>query len=324
MRNVFNERRSPLYNVLRYSLGWSEIDGSPRKDTAGKSIRPMLCLFACEANRTSARTVLPAALGLEFIHHFSLIHDDIQDRDEIRHHRPTLWSVWGNPKALVAGNALRTIADSCLWQLVDEGVDSHKALFVSRLLTNAYLDMIEGQYMDIEFEGRSNISISDYIKMISKKTGTLIKCSMHVGALVSEANSETVRAFKNCGRSLGLAFQIKDDELGIWGHEKATGKPTGSDIRRKKNSLPLVYTRLQATGKNRNILEKTYAKETLDAADVNHVLEVMDSVKAKTFSENLMAEYCEKGLQSLADIEVSDKARTEIEELVHFLLVRRY
>lgn len=324
LHSAIDGRSLLVYDLLRYSLGWSDVDGSPSAAAVGKAVRPTLCLFACEASGGPASSALPAAQALELIHHFSLIHDDIQDRDEVRHHRPTVWAVWGDAKALVAGNVLRTVADACLWRLLDEGVGPRQAIEVSGLLTEAYLEMIEGQYMDMEFEGRPDIGISDYMRMISKKTGALIRCAMHVGAIVGGGGPEAVQAFKDCGRSLGLAFQIKDDELGVWGDELATGKPVRADIRRKKNSLPVVYATSQAMGRDKKILEEAYGREVMDDTDVAHVLEVMDSVGAREYAEDLATAHCERALRSLAGVEMPRDARAEIEEMAHFLLVRQH
>ena len=123
---------------------------------------------------------MPAAVALEFIHNFSLIHDDIQDGDATRHHRPTVWAVWGVAKALVAGNVLQAVADLSLSGLLDEGLDPDRTLMVTEVLTEAYLEMIEGQYLDISFEGRPDIGMSDYLAMISRKTGALIRSAVEL------------------------------------------------------------------------------------------------------------------------------------------------
>ncbi len=313
-----------VYDMLRYYLGWVDTDGTPCVATEGKALRPTLCLFACEATGGSVRTAMPAAVGLEFMHNFSLIHDDIQDLDETRHHRRTLWAVWGMPKALVAGNVLRAIADTSLEGLVDEGVDVERALAVIGLLTEAYLNMIEGQYLDLSYEGRPDIGLDDYMEMISLKTGALIKGALNLGALLGTRDAATVGAFRTCGRALGYAFQIRDDYLGVWGDEDATGKPVGADIRRKKNSFPVVYAMSQAAAEDRAILEDAYRKDDLTDEDVTAVLDVMDRVRVKDHAQSLTAEYCETALAALERVDLTPNTRQQMEELVHFLLVRQH
>lgn len=265
---------------------------------------------------------MPSAVALEFIHNFSLIHDDIQDRDEIRHNRKTLWAVWGDPKALVAGNVLRVVADECLHQLLDSGLDYDRALAAGTLLTEAYLEMIEGQYLDLQFEGRHDISMSDYLNMISRKTGALIRCSLNLGAVVGAQEQGVGDAFKESGRAMGYVFQIIDDVLGVWGDEETTGKPVGADIRRKKNSYPVVYTMGTANDKDQKMLNEIYEKDELDDSDVDSVLAVMDRLDVKNQAQQEAEKYANVALESLAPVELSREARQEVEDLAHFLLVR--
>ena len=315
-----------LYRMLDYNMGWRDRAGRPTSgmDSVGKALRPTLCLFACEVTGSPARRALPAAVALEFIHRFSLIHDDIQDRDETRHHRPTLWAIWGEPKALVAGNALRAVADMSLAGLVDEGVDLDRAVAVTRLLTEAHLQMIEGQYLDLSYESRPDIGMSDYLDMISRKTGALIRCSLHVGALIGTRNQAAVEAFRKCGESLGLVFQIRDDVLGVWGDERVTGKPVGADIRRKKNSLPVVYAMSRAVGADKEFLESVYRRDGVDDSDVDGVLEIMDRLGVRTYADQLASETCGRALAALAAVEGTADFRRKTEELAHFLLVREH
>jgi geranylgeranyl diphosphate synthase type I len=324
LRNRLAGYSLPVYQILRYSMGWSDVDGNPRAATEGKALRPSLCLLACEATGGQRRKALPAAVSLELIHNFSLIHDDIQDRDETRHHRPTAWSVWGEPKALVAGNVLRVVADVSLWDLLEEGVTSEEALEATGLLTEAYLEMIEGQYLDLSYEGRPDIGMNEYLNMISKKTGALIRCALNVGAAIGTRDRAIVQAFRECGRSLGFVFQIRDDALGIWGNPDTTGKPVGADIRRKKNTLPVVYAMSRSRGKDKDLLMNIYREPRVSDTQVATVLDILEDVKAKEYAENLASEHCEIALESLSTVEMAAEARDDILEIAHFLLVRQH
>ena len=323
LRESLQDRDIPVYSMLRYSMGWSDIHGNSRTATGGKALRPTLCLLACEATGGQVSRALPAAVALELIHNFSLVHDDIQDRDETRHHRPTLWAVWGDAKALVAGNTFRAVADKALWRLVDEGVSCDDSLEVARLLTEACLEMVEGQCLDLMYEGRLDIGMPEYMDMISRKTGALIRCALNVGAVIGASDEDTVRAFRDCGRWLGFVFQIRDDVLGVWGEEEITGKPVGADIRRKKSSMPVVFTMSQARGGDKDLLTEIYARESLSDEDVDSVLDVMDRIGARDYARDLAAEYCDRALESLSGVELPPKSRQEMEEIAHFLLVRQ-
>ena len=313
-----------VYHMLRYSMGWVDVEGSPTVAAQGKALRPTLCLLGSEAAGGTIDAAMPAAVALEFIHNFSLIHDDIQDRDRTRHHRPTLWAVWDVPKALVAGNVLRVVADTCLEGLTSRGVESGHALGVISLLTEAYLEMIEGQYLDISYEGQPDISIDDYMTMISRKTGALIRCALHLGALIGTGDTGVAEAFRECGRSLGYVFQIRDDYLGVWGDEGTTGKPVGADIRRKKNSFPVVCAMSQSSGRDQQLLKELYGKADLDDGDVAQVLEVMEGSRVKERAMSIASEHSDRAIQALSDVEIAPTIRQDIDDLVHFLLVRQH
>ena len=315
---------APVYNLLRYYMGWADPEGNPTSGTEGKYLRPTLCLFASEAVGGSREQAMPAASALELIHNFSLIHDDIQDRDEIRHHRKTLWAIWGIPKALVGGNVLRIIADSALDDLRSVSIPPSRALSVVNQLTQAYLEMIEGQYLDISFEGQREVGLKRYLDMIARKTGALIRCSFTMGALVGSSEARVAEAFQQSGKALGFIFQVRDDILGIWGDEASTGKPVGADIRRKKNSFPAVYAMSQASGEAKRRLLRAYGKEELDDSDVEDVLHIMEHLNVREYAHALAAKEGEAAIGALAGVEMNEWARREYEDLVEFLLYREH
>ena len=311
-----------VYDMLRYYMGWADRDGNPCESAQGKAMRPTLCLFGCEAAGGSPDEALPAAVAIEYVHNFSLVHDDIQDQDETRHHRLTLWAAWDVPRALQAGNVLRLVAGRALERLLDGGMAHERALSVAGMLTGAYLEMIEGQWLDILYEGRHDITLDDYMVMISKKTGALIRCSLDMGVAIGATDETTVRAFRAFGHGVGYAFQIRDDVLGVWGEEESTGKPVGADVRRKKNSLPKVYAMAQAQGTDKRELERVYAKPELDDDDVALALDVMERVDVRGYAQRLAERHCADALDAVAGVEMASDVRAELEELVQFLLER--
>ena len=315
----------PVYDMLRYCMGWSDKDGNPVNGAMGKSLRPSLCLFACEAVGGQIRHALPAAASLELIHNFSLIHDEIEDFDETRHHRPTLWTLWGINKALVAGNVLRIVADRSMEMMkIDEGKDAERVVKGVELLTEACLEMIEGQYMDISFEGRIDITLDQYMAMISRKTGALIRCSLQLGAAMGTENLATLETFRKTGTSLGFVFQIRDDILGIWGEEKSTGKPVGIDILRKKNSLPIVHAMDKADKKGKELLREIYSLEHPGEQEVAAVLEIMEQAGTRDYAQKLAYEYEGKALKLFSQTRLSDSHQLDFGVLARFLAVRQY
>jgi geranylgeranyl diphosphate synthase type I len=209
-------------------------------------------------------------------------------------------------------------------RVVPEGVSAEVSLRVSDILTSTYLEMIEGQCLDLEFEGRTDITTNEYLQMIACKTGALIRCGLETGAMLANGNEATVRAFAQFGEGLGRAFQIRDDYLGIWGDEATLGKATGNDIRRRKKSYPVVYALERAAGAALNDLQRIYRQTELEEDDVQRVLAVLDEVGAREHSQALTESAASRALDALAPVTLPEWARMEAEELVDFLARREY
>ena len=325
-RSVPETDGQDLHLLLNYHLGWVDRQGNraTSPSSQGKALRPTLCMFACEALNPHHARATPAAAALELIHNFSLLHDDIQDQDLERRHQPTAWSLWGIPEALVAGDAMQSTGDLAMLRVAEEGASPEVALKVSSILTGSYLEMIEGQCLDLEFEGRTDISTDEYLHMIACKTGALIRCGLEAGALLADGDEATVRAFAEFGEGLGRAFQIRDDYLGIWGDEATLGKATGNDIRRRKKSYPVVFALERASGAALDDLQKIYSQAELQEDDVQRVLAILDEVGARESAQNLTESAANRALDALAPIELPEWARSEARELVDFLARREY
>ena len=311
-----------LYGMLRYHLGWADQEGREVEGgSAGKALRPALCFLTCEALGCPWPKAATAAATLELIHNFSLIHDDIQDGDLERRGRPTVWSIWGVGQALWAGNAMRVLSDQALTM---DGAPLAKRGQAARLLTQAYLEMIEGQYMDLEFEGRTDIGVSEYLSMISRKTGALIRCAVEMGALVATDDPQAKAALSQWGVHLGRAFQVRDDILGIWGDPALTGKAVGNDIRRKKKTFPVVYGFENAAGRARTALKEAYGAPLLGEGQVEEVLGILVETGAYRESQRLVDRETERAIEVLGQVEapLSPWARQQMVQLTRFLAHR--
>jgi geranylgeranyl diphosphate synthase type I len=258
------------------------------------------------------------------VHNFSLIHDDIQDGDRERRHRPTVWALWGKPQAVVAGNAMRSLADMAALELARLEVPLSKALAASHLLSQGYLAMSQGQCLDLSFEGRIEVQTDDYLWMVSHKTGALIRCAMELGALIACENPPWVEDCGACGGLLGLAFQVQDDLLGIWGDEAATGKPVGNDIRRQKKSFPIVYALEVASGRARARLLEVYSRPSPTEQDVQDVLAVLDELRVSAQGREVARLHTDKALQAICKVPLAPWARQELEQLADFICTRQY
>ena len=271
---------SSMYDMLRYQLGWIDEQGSPLLNPSGKALRPTLCLLSKESISGTYEEALPAAAAIELIHNFSLIHDDVQDNDRIRRNRPSVWAIWGKPQAINAGDTIRISSDMSMMRLRDRGFPVEKLLQAMKLLNESCLQLIEGQFLDISYENRANITTRDYLKMAKGKTAALIACSLELGALLATEDACTIQAFKNCDKNLGFAFQIRDDLLGIWGDKDKLGKPIGSDILRKKKTFPVVYAWENAKDLSRTMITSLYQRETVDDHVRDVILGILDDLNA--------------------------------------------
>ncbi|MFG3631734.1 family 2 encapsulin nanocompartment cargo protein polyprenyl transferase [Streptomyces huasconensis] len=226
-----------LRRVARYHFGWEHADGTPAAGSAGKAIRPALVLAAVQALGGEPATAVRAATAVELIHNFTLLHDDVMDRDATRRHRPTAWSVFGVTDAILVGDALQALAQRLLAE------DPHPAApAAAARLARCVVELCAGQHADCALEGRGpdEVTLDECLAMAEAKTGALLGCACALGALYAGGGPEEVDALDGFGREAGLAFQLIDDVIGIWGDPGHTGKPAGADLTARKKSLPVV------------------------------------------------------------------------------------
>lgn len=267
------------YNIMQYHLGWLNPDLRPANAPAGKRIRPMLCLLACAAAGGDPRHAAPAGAGLELLHNFSLLHDDIEDHSATRRHRPTAWTIFGMPLACNAGDGMFSAAHLAFFRLERYGVPVERLVAALRCFDEMCLALTEGQFLDMAFESRSDVTPDEYFRMIAGKTGALLAAAPAIGALVAGAAPEVVAAYRAYGAALGRAFQLQDDILGIWGAESETGKSAASDILSKKKSLPVLHALAHPQVGSR--LRALYAGPAFTPADVPVVLALLDQTGAR-------------------------------------------
>jgi geranylgeranyl diphosphate synthase type I len=255
MRRAALPASTRLGRMSQYHLGWRTSSGAPAEADPGKRVRPALCLWACESLGVDADRALPAAVAVELVHNFTLVHDDIQDGDEQRRHRDTVWAVWGMPQGINAGDGMHAHA---LRTLLAPGRDASRRMRAAHKLSSAIVEVVEGQCMDIALEGSPAASRATYLRLAQAKTGALMGAAMAAGAIMAGARSATVRSFDSAGRLLGLAFQIRDDWLGVWGDPVVTGKGRTGDLRRRKLTCPVVAAYEVAVPQRRRELRRLF------------------------------------------------------------------
>lgn len=320
-----------FYGMMQYHMGWRDSALAPAQAPTGKRLRPLLCLLSCQAAGGDPQMALPAAAAIEILHNFSLIHDDIEDNSATRRHRPTVWSLWGQPHAINVGDGMFALAYLTMGSLAERGVPAERAHRAERAFQRACLTLTEGQFLDMYFEETFAISEEDYLRMIRGKTAALLAASAYIGGVLAGVPEETAGILYSFGDALGMMFQIQDDILGIWGEEAVTGKPSGSDILQRKKSLPLVYAvrRLQETGSAASMerLKEVYHSPEVPAEAVQEVVALLDAVGARVYCEELAGRYQEEALGYLERLTHEPSAEAEgitaLRELTHYLMGRQ-
>ncbi|MFJ5775819.1 family 2 encapsulin nanocompartment cargo protein polyprenyl transferase [Streptomyces sp. NPDC093094] len=239
LRSALESLPGAMRRVSLYHFGWEHEDGTPAAGNSGKAIRPALVLTAAAAlGGPRARTAaVRAAAAVELVHNFTLLHDDVMDRDTTRRHRPTAWTVFGDAGAILAGDAMQALA----LRLLAEDPHPASAAAASRLAA-CVIELCEGQQVDTAMERRppTEVGLDEVLVMAEAKTGALLGCACALGALYAGASPDDVEALDAFGREAGLAFQLIDDVIGIWGDPGHTGKPARADLAARKKSLPVV------------------------------------------------------------------------------------
>jgi geranylgeranyl diphosphate synthase type I len=260
----------------------------------GKRLRPRILLTVAECEGADGSVALGAAASLELLHNFSLIHDDIEDGDEMRHGRQTLWAKHGVRAALIAGDAMSSLAYLTL-------VDGSRAIApvtvaaMLRCLQEAHFRMCEGQAFDIGFETATFVTFNEYVRMIEGKTAALLAVACELGAWTAGASDDRAAAYSSVGRAYGLAFQVRDDVLGTWGRTEETGKPSGADIRRRKWSFPVAWALNQSPSADRSIVADAYA--TIGMLSEEHAIRVIAALErlgARDAADHACSTYIEE------------------------------
>jgi geranylgeranyl diphosphate synthase type I len=312
-----------LYGMLRYHLGWVDTAFQPTTHKAGKRLRPVFLLLAYEAQtyRTQGsnwQQALPAAAAIELLHNFTLIHDDIEDRDRTRRGRPTLWAVWGEPQAINAGDALFTLAYRSLFNLQTTQVPPETVLRAVNRYTDAVLHITEGQHLDLSFEAESEVDEATYLAMIRGKTAALLGLACELGGMLAGAPEARLTALREFGVELGIAFQMQDDWLGLWGNPEQTGKPVGSDLRNRKKTLPILHGIAHSTAFQALMTSNT----PIDDAHVVEGLALLEAAGSQEYTRAQAFAHHQTALAALARSEGTGEAQTALYALAEQLVGR--
>ncbi len=304
-----------MRHMLAYHLGWEGPGAGP--EARGKRIRPLLVLLAAAASGGDWRKALPGAASVELIHNFSLIHDDIEDNSPLRRGRQTVWKLWGIPQAINAGDAMFSLANLVILDLAEK-TSPPQALLAARVLQETCLSLTGGQYLDIAFERELVIPLEAYWPMVGRKTAALLSAGLRIGAISAGASSAVCEAYGSFGRYLGLAFQVQDDLLGIWGDAQTTGKSAESDLVSGKKSLPVLF------GLSQNgAFAARWAQGPIEAEEVPGIAELLRQEGAYDYALEKANSLTSQALQALDDARPQGEAGEALRSLALRLLNRK-
>ena len=335
-----------LNTMYCYHMGFCDREGKPSSSSKGKYLRPLSCIAMCAGLGGDPEQAIPAAAALELTHRATLIFDDIQDKGEERNNQPTVWAIWGTDQAINAGLALSSCARLALNRLTLNDVPSGIVLGISSVLENAVVDLCRGQYMDISFVDSITVSVKDYLRMVSGKTGALFAASCAVGAMLAtipenggiysgaepdgrkfrylRTNSKQSHAWE-FGLNMGVAFQIHDDYLGVWGQEDQVGK-TANDIQEQKRSLPVVLALEQfpdeIVSPNRTMRNWLNA-EFISREDVADIRAWMEQKGIPEQVKRIEERYIRKASKNLKELSLRKEWQDHFEEMISFLSERK-
>jgi geranylgeranyl diphosphate synthase type II len=295
-----------LYEPIQYTMS-----------LGGKRLRPILLLMACDAMGGDIAKALPAAVGLELFHNFTLLHDDVMDNADVRRGKPTVHRRWNDNVAILSGDAMLTMAtqyiaktdDKCLRQVIE-------------LFNKTAMEIYEGQQLDMDYEVRNDVSVADYIEMIRLKTSVLLGCACKMGAIIANASPEDANALYDMGLNLGLAFQLQDDVLDVWGDAATFGKAIGGDIMNNKKTFLLINATLLAKDETEGELRRWLTDEYAMAPEkVPAVRKIYERLGLPKIADDAISQYNGKALEALKRIDMKSEAREAftlfINSLVH-------
>jgi geranylgeranyl diphosphate synthase, type I len=304
--------------VAAYHLGLADAQGQPTRSGSGKALRPALALLSTRAAGARPETGVPAAAAVELVHNFSLLHDDIMDGDTERRHRPTAWTVFGIGGAILAGDALLALAEDLLLERPPYGV------WAARCLGAAVQRLIAGQGADLAFERRDDVQVAECLDMAGDKTAAPMACACSIGAIHVGAPGELAMALAAFGSHAGLAFQMTDDLLGIWGAPEITGKPVGSDVQARKKSMPMVTALTSGTEAGAELAALLAQPGELSNDAVAQAARLVEAAGGRERTEAIADSALAAAFESLEQAQMPDDVRAEFAAIAEFITARQW
>lgn len=315
VKSILQDYPLEYISMFNYQMGWEGEQAG--KEAQGKRIRPLLALLACHAFGGQWAHALPAAAAVELVHNFSLIHDDIQDCSEVRRGRPTVWMKWGEAQAINAGDAMLTVAQLSVLRLKD----FYKPEVINKAvekLQSACLALTRGQHLDIAFEDRDDLPLELYWQMIEGKTSALLSACLGIGALLGGADENQCEAMMKFGSTIGAAFQVQDDWLGIWGDDEVIGKSTTSDLVTRKKTYPILL----GIQKNGDFAHAWKQKKSINTAEIRHLAGLLQTEGIQTETRQKFEQLYREGFELLNLQKLEERNIQPLKEVIEGLFGR--
>ncbi|HEX2090124.1 MAG TPA: polyprenyl synthetase family protein [Actinomycetota bacterium] len=316
LRDAVDHLSPRLRRIVSYHLGWQDEVGGDTDAEGGKALRPTIALVAAEAVGSSPEAALPGAIAVELVHNFSLLHDDVMDGDRERRHRPTVWARFGLGEAIIAGDALLALAQRVV--LEDSRPEARRA---AEELNRATAEMIEGQSEDLSFESRLDVSIEECLSMSAHKTAALLSAAAALGAILGGADEQRGETLRRFGRHLGLAFQAVDDVLGIWGDPMVTGKPSASDLRQRKKTIPVAHGLSSERGGE---LKSVLSSRELSEDALRRAVRILEEAGSRELTLRFAWRTLVSSMAALEGAALAPRAADELRELAGFVVQRDF
>ncbi|MBI2165989.1 MAG: polyprenyl synthetase family protein [Chloroflexi bacterium] len=300
LRAILDGRDMLLYRMIRFHLGWVDEQGEPASGPPTERLRGFLCLATAEALEEEVGKALPAAAGVELINSFVQVHKDIEDGNLERQHRPAVWWIWGPAQAINAGDGLHALGRLALFRLLEHGVPAETVFKAIQALDRACLKLCEGQFLDVTYQERVDLTPQAYMAMVEARAGALMGCAMELGAFLATGEDRVLRACREAGTKLGVAFQLREDVLKLWG--SGVLERPGADVLSKKKLLPVVYAFHKADVHKKRELGNLYVKRVLDAGDVVRVAAIVEEVGGRQYTQETAERLKEEALAGLKEV----------------------
>ncbi len=305
----FEVNPKTLYSPIEYILS-----------LGGKRIRPLLTLMAANLFSDNIEGALDSAIGIEVFHNFTLLHDDLMDKSDLRRGKETVHKKWDSNTAILSGDAMLIEAYKYISKVSHQHLPETLSLF-----NQTAMEVCQGQQYDMDFESRTDVTVEEYIEMIRLKTAVLLACSLQIGAMVANASKEDAKHLYDFGINIGLAFQLKDDLLDVYGDSGRFGKPIGGDILNNKKTFLLIKAYQLSNEEQRKTLDKWINADKFDSEDkINAVKNIYNELNLSFESDNLIKKYYLAAQKSLSSVSISEERKVELYKLTDLLMNREY